>query len=362
MTMTVKELKQASKDLINLTSTRIQAKPFQHYNLTQEEYALVATSFTTINKMRKAELEELSEALHYLHEKVKEMDAQATIIEESAVAETAVASESVKEAKKQKSKKEPKYGTVEKRQQLVQDKMDLASRNVKAEDWKIYIGRGNQKLNGILTWSLTPVETCPSATKECIMKCYALKDYYRNWDNVSKSQYINYMLSKRDDFVDVMTKMLKIEALKNEVENQVNGTEKKLTVRIHVSGDFYSYEYFEKWVKITENLRGLPIQFGCYTKSIQYIKIFTKKNNLSIDDININFMFSLWADTSEKMKNMAGEMNMNVFTAVGRKEKISEDYIQCPDDINKGACGTTCNMCYEKNSTANPKRIAIRIH
>lgn len=358
----VAELKTEIKAFRNIIERNIEAKTEGFFELTHLEESHLDCG---ISAMRKMELEILYTNLIDLRNRMDEMTAKKADAEFKA--EQAPSCPAVENMlamafeKKPKAKKEPKYGTVEKRTKLVSDKLELAKQNTKANEMRLFFGNGNKKLNGILTFSLPPVATCPYATENCIMKCYALKDYYRNWDNVSKSQNINFEMTKRADFVDMATKMLKIEALKHEVENTVNGTDEPLTVRIHVSGDFYSQEYFDAWVQIAENLKGLPIQFGCYTKSIPFIKTHLKREGKKLSDININFMFSLWDDTKEKFVAMAEEMGMNIFTAYNKKTSdVPADYVACPDDVKKGACGTTCNMCYEKSPRR--KKIAIAIH
>lgn len=351
----------AFRNIINMT---VEGKGFEYITLTDAQSKLMTKGITKLNKAQLVELYEALQALRNEITKMVEEHAQEEVASCPAVAtmlkEAFGIKEEKKAPKKRKAKPAPKYGTVAKRKALVSDKLSLAESRIKENEYKIFIGNGNQKLQGIRTFSMPPVETCPSATEMCIMKCYALKDYYRNWDNVSKSQHINYIMSQRADFVELMTKNLMIEAMKHDVENMFAEEKKPLTVRIHVSGDFYSQEYFEKWVQIADNLKDYNIQFGCYTKSINYIKNYLKATGKNIRDININFMFSLWADTKEKFINMADEMDMNIFTAYNKKDGIPEGYMACPDDTNRGACGTTCNMCYEKSDSR--KNIAIAIH
>ncbi|HFK1435122.1 TPA: hypothetical protein ACGXNJ_005276 [Bacillus cereus] len=360
----VAELKQEVKAFRNIINMNLSAKEELATELTGAEISALKCGYSA---MKKAELVELYQILIALRDRLDKVVAEIAEVEfkaEQAPSCPAVENMLAMAFKKKpvaKKKAEPKYGTVEKRTKLVNDKLELAKQNTKDGEMRLFFGNGNKKLNGILTFSLPPVATCPYATENCIMKCYALKDYYRNWDNVSKSQNINFEMTKRADFVDMATKMLKIEALKHEVENTVNGTDEPLTVRIHVSGDFYSQEYFDAWVQIAENLKGLPIQFGCYTKSIPFIKTHLKREGKKLSDININFMFSLWDDTKEKFVAMAEEMGMNIFTAYNKKTSdVPADYVACPDDVKKGACGTTCNMCYEKSPRR--KKIAIAIH
>ncbi|MGE6347988.1 GP88 family protein [Bacillus mycoides] len=360
----VAELKQEVKSFRSIIARNIEAKTEGFFELTSAEESHLNCG---ISAMKKANLEILYTDLIALRNRMDKVTAEKAEAEFKAEEQKAPACPAVENmlamalGKKPKAKKEPKYGTVEKRTKLVVDKLELAKQNTKENEMRLFFGNGNKKLNGIVTFSLPPVATCPYATENCIMKCYALKDYYRNWDNVSKSQNINLEMTKRADFVEMATKILKIEALKHEVENTVNGTDEPLTVRIHVSGDFYSQEYFDAWVQIAENLKGLPIQFGCYTKSIPFIKTHLKREGKKLSDININFMFSLWDDTKEKFVAMAEEMGMNIFTAYDKKTSDAPaDYMVCPDNSKNRVCGSTCNACYEKSP--EQKKIAIPIH
>ena len=50
-------------------------------------------------------------------------------------------------------------------------------------------------------------------------------------------------------------------------------------LRIHSSGDFYSKQYFDAWVKVAKSRPD--IQFFAYTKGLQYVSA-TKPDNLSL--------------------------------------------------------------------------------
>jgi len=74
----------------------------------------------------------------------------------------------------------------------------------------------------------------------------------------------NYKVAKSDKFVDRICHELK---------------EASVYVRVHVSGDFFSQEYLEKWYEIA---RKNPKQvFYCYTKSIS-LNFWGRPNNLII--------------------------------------------------------------------------------
>ena len=95
--------------------------------------------------------------------------------------------------------------------------------------------------------------TCPFADA-CVSFCYAQKGNYTRFPVVKESQEKKYLLSKQDNFADLITAAIK---------------RKKAThIRIHDSGDFYSPAYLNKWINICKVNPG--VTFYAYTKSIQF--------------------------------------------------------------------------------------------
>lgn len=110
--------------------------------------------------------------------------------------------------------------------------------------------------------------TCPFA-KDCIKFCYAQKGAYI-WSNVAPVFEKRYNITKQDNF----TELIQLELNKK----------KPNFVRVHDSGDFYSRQYLQKWLKIANNNKN--INFYAYTNSIQFIKELEKIPN------NFDFIFS----------------------------------------------------------------------
>jgi len=102
----------------------------------------------------------------------------------------------------------------------------------------------------VLGFNLPPVTTCPYAG-ECRKYCYAVKAMAR----CRKQMQENLTATKRPDFVHHMA--CEIVSMK------------PTHVRIHPSGDFYSKEYFIKWIKIAKLFP--EIIFYGYTKSIPIV-------------------------------------------------------------------------------------------
>src|SRR5215831_9037681 len=96
--------------------------------------------------------------------------------------------------------------------------------------------QGNTKLGeGIYTFSLPAIATCPGSSPSCRKECYALKGRFIFLHRA----YRRYLAeSQQDGFAARMI---------GEIRRRWAGC-----VRIHVSGDFYSAEYVRKWVAIAQ--------------------------------------------------------------------------------------------------------------
>jgi hypothetical protein len=91
--------------------------------------------------------------------------------------------------------------------------------------------------------------TCPNA-KDCVALCYARQGTY-NFKGV-KNAYENRLgITLQDNFSELMI---------NEIK-----AKKAQVIRIHDSGDFYSREYLQKWLKVIDAFPN--VKFYAYTKS-----------------------------------------------------------------------------------------------
>jgi len=111
--------------------------------------------------------------------------------------------------------------------------------------------RGNGKLGeGIHSWSLPAVETCPGRTQLCEIVCYARTGWFAT-RLVQERLQNNLDASLQDEFEQRIVR-----------EIHKRGVH---TIRIHVSGDFYSVEYATKWRNIARQCK--QTRFYCYTRS-----------------------------------------------------------------------------------------------
>lgn len=208
---------------------------------------------------------------------------------------------------------------------------------------------GNSKLKNndkvrFIIWNLPSQKTCPFATELCKKSCYAKKA--ERYPSCKNSRELNYIETLQDNFVDNM--IFTIETALN--SKAFKG--KKAYFRIHESGDFYNLDYTIKWINIIKHFENNNnIVFLAYTKSIEYFLTvgYGKKDFPK----NLVVRSSLWADTSEFLKELSFAFNFPYYIAL--KELPTNDrYITICDCID---CGT-CLKCYSNQY----KNIVVKIH
>lgn len=197
----------------------------------------------------------------------------------------------------------------------------------------IHIQEGNTVLvdnddYGFLIFSLIARESCPFATELCKKICYGrnAQELFKHVYNCRKRNYDETLkLCFVKDMINIIDYNLQRKKYKN----------KTILFRIHETGDFYSQEYTNKWVEISNHFRNNDrIIFQAYTKSLPYIKDKIKTSN-------IKFMFSIMQDTKIEDINLAHKLKLNTFEAVPCDlfEQIHEKH-KCMGDCS------SCKACY----------------
>ena len=119
----------------------------------------------------------------------------------------------------------------------------------------------------ILSFGLPAGLSCPYAG-ECKKICYAKHGNYLYKEPVNKRAN-NYAVACSPKFVELMNAELKTWSYV-----------KKLLIRIHDSGDFFSPAYLDKWIEIA---RANPsVTFYAYTKSVAMVKSRDIPDNMII--------------------------------------------------------------------------------
>jgi hypothetical protein len=123
-----------------------------------------------------------------------------------------------------------------------------------APNHRISWGNSKLKKDGIASFNIPPVSTCP-ARGACEKFCYATQG--QQWMASGYKRRIGAFKSTLNaNFVTLMIAELTSEQVR--------------TLRIHDSGDFYSPEYMLKWFEIA---RALPnVKIYAYTKQVILLK------------------------------------------------------------------------------------------
>lgn len=206
----------------------------------------------------------------------------------------------------------------------------------------LHVSDSNKKLvpnekTAFIIWNLPSIFTCPGATIHCILNCYAHKAEYSYHKEVLPARVQNYLLSKRDDFVDIMTKYILSVAARTKKQY--------IIVRIHESGDFYCKKYAEKWLQIMKNCSvDKRIRFIAYTKSFNYFDGVKLPKNFSL-------RASIWDDTADDQKEIVKRNGWPIYTAV-EKFTIGDNFTRC-----RCRDCATCRHCWQ-----NYKDIRCEIH
>ena len=172
------------------------------------------------------------------------------------------------------------------------------------------------KLNKVKIWNfnLPAYKTksgktvCPFA-KDCIKFCYAQKGRYL-FSNVKNKYETNYKLSKQDNFPGL-------------IQQEIDKI-KPTHLRIHSSGDFYSFDYLLKWVTLA--IVNPEVIFYGYTKSVPLFKKIDKFPE------NFRFCFSL-GGKKDNLINIEKDYHSRIFT--NQSDLLNAGYIDASqDDLN----------------------------
>lgn len=185
----------------------------------------------------------------------------------------------------------------------------------------ISISKRNSKMHDIASFSLTPGCTCRhDAPCWKSHKCYATKGNYR-FDNVKEAHARNYKLLRENP--DSVFAQLKAHVF---------------TVRFfrfHVAGDFYSYDYFCRVMKLATESPWC--RFLAFTKSYEIANKYIDENG-SLPE-NFTLIFSAWG----KNWKFPNPHNLPTAEVVFRGETPDPTWYTCNGNCEDCACkGVGC--------------------
>lgn len=203
-----------------------------------------------------------------------------------------------------------------------------------------YISLGNAKLQanqhgeGFGIWSIVGKITCNGKTNLCAKNCY---NTCRSYENNLKTKIRNAIFTQLDAFVPTMVKAIK------------GMTYEKTYFRIHEDGDFFNMEYFNKWLKIADELQDENVILMAYTKEPQ---LLTKITKINTEKANVMLRFSVMEDTDQETKNyiMANDVPSYICLGTSKKNKETKKLfntlvfpVRCMDNCKY------CKKCYNKH-------------
>lgn len=196
----------------------------------------------------------------------------------------------------------------------------------------IKLSEGNKKLKPnkkvrFLIWNIPAIKTCPYRTEQCERYCYAIKPE-RHRPNVRESRERSLRLAETAGFVFRM-----IFTIESYLSRPVYKKAKRVVVRVHESGDFYSREYVKKWLEVARYFKdNKRVVFMAYTKSIDFF------DGLQVPD-NFKIRYSVWEDTKPSQIAKAKRRGYPIYTAVDSfTTEPNKSRCRCDDCATCGKC------------------------
>lgn len=207
----------------------------------------------------------------------------------------------------------------------------------------------NNKVGNTWNFSLPAVFTCGKRALETCgdckngMHCYATKDY-RN-PSVVAARFINLNLAMHH--MEELENQIEASIFINERKCEKNG--KESVARLHESGEFFSMEYLEMWMRIAR--RHPNTTFYTYSTKYEYMEEI-----IPVKPENLKILPSGWEgrEIPEKVKEYYGET-----TVIQKAEDLPKGFFLCPGTGKKSdrktceACGWMC---------AKVKKVAFIYH
>lgn len=190
---------------------------------------------------------------------------------------------------------------------------------------------------------------CPGATACCLSHCYARKARFRFSSVIDKLAWCHEE-SQRPGFERKIAREIRHRGL--------------LLIRLHCSGDFYSQQYAERWLRVMRSLRRA--RFWFYSRSWRVPAIEAVLREMALLD-NCKVWYSLDRDTDlpvERPVNVryaymqdTAELSEESELVFRTREmlngpRVALPMVLCPSDTPQGRaaganCGS-CGICYDE--------------
>lgn len=204
---------------------------------------------------------------------------------------------------------------------------EVGSKTEEGEEMKLNISLGNRKMGAIPSFSLPAGTTCSQSAKlTCHMDgCYATAMMNR-LPNVRAAYEENLMLLE-----------LEMNACEDWLNWYFDNPNAPRLFRLHVSGDFYSYEYFKMWVRV---IRKHPLtKFMAFTKQFDVVISYVLMDSLPV---NLTLIASAWPDVP--LYPWVEEYMPIAYMQDGTETRIPADAFKCDGNCDGDCLGHCWNM------------------
>lgn len=188
---------------------------------------------------------------------------------------------------------------------------------------------------------------------------YKSYDYNNIWSMLS----LYYNNSSQNDFLVNVNNSntvngggLFVNYMIDEITSIINENDPNVDIyfRIHYSGDFYSEEYFKKWIDISDYFnQNVKIHFMAYTKEIENIEIWLKNMGRNLqggtNDINLKLVFSEMSGFGAKNDTTATAIN--AYNRLNKSQPLMK--YTAVQTIPSGYKGNQCKVNCSKSSCMN---------
>lgn len=190
------------------------------------------------------------------------------------------------------------------------------------------IGQKSERYDAVFVWNLPAVLTCPSASTWCLTSCYNADKREAKFPINEWNKNLQYFLSKGAILEGIL-----IEKLLN--------SGNKVAVRIHSSGDFFSVDYINFWIRVISNTPN--VKYWAYTRSWDNRDLYNEL--LKLKELNNIQLFASWDSTmGDPPTGWRKSIVYEVF------DHSLSTGIVCPEQSGKSPNCATCNYCLSESN------------
>ena len=203
---------------------------------------------------------------------------------------------------------------------------------MRTEDIKLCISKGNKKIGRVMNVSLMPIMTCPNCSG-CSKLCYDIKACSQYPNTVIDARMRNTVLMERD----MGEYFARIDAA-------ISRRRKNKYFRWHVAGDIKNIEYFDHMIEIAR--RHPDFIFWTYTKNYAVVNAYVQNHGGSIAAAipsNLSVMFSEW-----RGMDMVNPFGFPEFRVVF-KDEVEPAGFYCPGNCD--VCKAAHRGCLASETT-----------